>query len=427
MSCRMQVGDEGVTPSIEPRNGSINPGRISADPALLITNSCALAGYSRVSMSRTGSTPVSAEGEEPLIREEGISFPLGRRYPAPIPCGPSRCDASVHHSPWASPPVASLPGFSRYGTVGILVAPSQTFFRVQVPASLPSGRFCCPSFPPPAATSSMMKTVTPDDLTQTARSLGLLRLAVPTFRPQPRDPPAGRFVSRLSAGGCSRLRHPSAGSPPDPAETGSSSYGLPVHLRLLSSTHRCDAVTFYYWAATNPDTDLRRQTTRLADHSCRAKARHDGSGKRADPVIRLMTAILRPLGLTGAAAAEGRGDAQGTLRPAERQWRRVARHGERRKRPVAGYRTTGCAWKIQRDLWEARQRAPAINQSQAIRQRLRPSPSSRIGGFFECALVVDQRVNRKGLHYRGILDIAPMTILAGSRGAVRVRTLAARS
>jgi hypothetical protein len=55
------------------------------------------------------------------------------------------------------------------------------------------------------------------------------------------------------------------------------------------------------------------------------------------------------------------------------------------------------------------------------------NPSSRSGGFFECALVVDQRVNRKGLHYRGISDIAPMAILAGSRGAVRVPTLAARS
>ena len=46
------------------------------------------------------------------------------------------------------------------------------------------------------------------------------------------------------------------------------------------------------------------------------------------------------------------------------------------------------------------------------------NPSSRIGGFFECALVVDQRVKRKGLHYRGISDIASMTILAGSRGAL---------
>jgi hypothetical protein len=38
-----------------------------------------------------------------------------------------------------------------------------------------------------------MKALTPGDLTQTARSLRLSRLAVPTFRPQPRDPPNGRF------------------------------------------------------------------------------------------------------------------------------------------------------------------------------------------------------------------------------------------
>jgi hypothetical protein len=38
-----------------------------------------------------------------------------------------------------------------------------------------------------------MKALTPDDLTQTARSLRLPRSAVPTFRPQPRDPPDGRF------------------------------------------------------------------------------------------------------------------------------------------------------------------------------------------------------------------------------------------
>jgi hypothetical protein len=55
------------------------------------------------------------------------------------------------------------------------------------------------------------------------------------------------------------------------------------------------------------------------------------------------------------------------------------------------------------------------------------TPSSRIGGFFRTALVVDQRVGRKGLHYRGCLDIALMSILLGSRGPVRVRALAARS
>ena len=49
---------------------------------------------------------------------------------------------------------------------------------------------------------STMKAVTPADLTRTGRSLRLLRLAVPAFRPQPRKLPAGRFVRRLSAGGC---------------------------------------------------------------------------------------------------------------------------------------------------------------------------------------------------------------------------------
>ena len=38
-----------------------------------------------------------------------------------------------------------------------------------------------------------MKALTPDSLTQIARSLRLRRFAVPTFRPQPRDPPDGRF------------------------------------------------------------------------------------------------------------------------------------------------------------------------------------------------------------------------------------------
>jgi len=104
------------------------------------------------------------------------------------------------------PPVASLPGFSRYGTVGILLLHPD----LSHPAScLPSlGTVLLPVLSAARGGLGIMKALTPDDLTQTARSLRLLRLAVPTFRPQPRDPPAGRFVSRLSAGGCSRLRHP---------------------------------------------------------------------------------------------------------------------------------------------------------------------------------------------------------------------------
>jgi hypothetical protein len=57
---------------------------------------------------------------------------------------------------------------------------------------------------PPAATGGIgtMKALTPADLTRIGRSLRLRRLAVPAFRPQPRELPAGRFLSRLSAGGC---------------------------------------------------------------------------------------------------------------------------------------------------------------------------------------------------------------------------------
>jgi hypothetical protein len=46
----------------------------------------------------------------------------------------------------------------------------------------------------------------------------------------------------------SRLRHERAGSPQTYAEAGSSSYGLPVHLRLLPTPPRGDAVTIDYGA-----------------------------------------------------------------------------------------------------------------------------------------------------------------------------------
>jgi len=125
-----------------------------------------------------------------------------------------------------------------------------------------------------------MKALTPGGLTRTVRSLRLRRLAVPTFRPQPRDPSSGRFVSRLSAGGCSRLRHPWAGSPRDPAETGSLSYGLLVHLRLLSTPPSSDAVTFDYRAATNPGTDLHRADQASSrTHSWPGLARPSGSAR----------------------------------------------------------------------------------------------------------------------------------------------------
>jgi hypothetical protein len=48
---------------------------------------------------------------------------------------------------------------------------------------------------------STMEALTPDALTPNVRSLRLLRLAFPAFRPQPRWLSPGRFVSRLSAEG----------------------------------------------------------------------------------------------------------------------------------------------------------------------------------------------------------------------------------
>ena len=111
-----------------------------------------------------------------------------------------------------------------------------------------SGRFCFRLSPRPQPHRGNMKALNPAELTQTGRPLRLLRLAVPVFRPQPRKLPTGRFVSRLSATGCFRLRHERAGSPPLHAESGSSSYGLPAHLRLLPTPPHGDAVTFNYGA-----------------------------------------------------------------------------------------------------------------------------------------------------------------------------------
>ena len=54
----------------------------------------------------------------------------------------------------------------------------------------------------------------------------------------------------------SRLRHFSASSPPYPAETGSSSYGPTVRLRLLPTPPRDDAVTFSFRERASPGKGL---------------------------------------------------------------------------------------------------------------------------------------------------------------------------
>ena len=101
-----------------------------------------------------------------------------------------------------------------------------------------------------------MKALTPAALTLDGGSLRLLRLAFPPFRSQPRDPSGGRFVSRLSAFGYSRLRHRLAGSPRVHAESDSFSYGLTFRLQLLPNPPHGDAVAFGYTVTTNHGGDL---------------------------------------------------------------------------------------------------------------------------------------------------------------------------
>jgi hypothetical protein len=101
-----------------------------------------------------------------------------------------------------------------------------------------------------------MKVLTPAALTSHGGSLRLLRFAFPPFSSQPRDPSDGRFPSRLSATGYSRLRHHPAGSPRVHAESDSYSYRLAVRLQLLPTPPLGDAVAFGYTVTTHYDGDL---------------------------------------------------------------------------------------------------------------------------------------------------------------------------
>src|SRR5260370_19194240 len=73
-----------------------------------------------------------------------------------------------------------------------------------------------------------------------------------------------------------RLRHYLAGSPQPSAESGSLSYGQPVHLRLLSTPPHGDAVTFDYRVATNSGTDSHR--------SVKASSRTHSSRRTQGPI-----------------------------------------------------------------------------------------------------------------------------------------------
>lgn len=78
----------------------------------------------------------------------------------------------------------------------------------------------------------------------------------------------------LSSG--SELRHLDAGSLSSPAESGSLSYGLVVHIQLLSTSSHDDAVTYCY----RPENVyLKRTYTSLTTHACRRTSMPVGQKK----------------------------------------------------------------------------------------------------------------------------------------------------
>ena len=144
-----------------------------------------------------------------------------------------------------------------------------------------------------------MKALTPAALTPRGGSLRLLRFAFPPFRSQPRAPSEGRFRSRLSALGHSRLRHHPAGSPRLHAESDSCSYGLAVRLRLLPTPAHADAVTFGYMVATLHDGDSHPADNAYSQTHWMAGTRPamtDGTLAFSLPILALLSPKLAPVG-----------------------------------------------------------------------------------------------------------------------------------
>jgi hypothetical protein len=103
-----------------------------------------------------------------------------------------RNEASTYDHRWLSVSVTCL---ALAGTHMTVLAPFRSS-RLQLPASLPSGRFCSPPLSNAGDRLAAvprhrgnMKALTPAAVTPAGGSLRLRRLAVPTFRPQPHDGP----------------------------------------------------------------------------------------------------------------------------------------------------------------------------------------------------------------------------------------------
>jgi hypothetical protein len=160
--------------------------------------------------------------------------------PAPAPRAPHGRSLAVHTRAWTS---ASR--LAPKGTVGALL-------RAAAIAHPPS----CPAFPRPgfAARRSRgrsrfgtMRALTSAGLAPNPTDLSASS-ALPSRRPAPNHVmrPNVAFTVTTARPARSRLRHTLAGSPRHAAESGSSSCGPQVRVRLLPTPPRGDAVTFRF-------------------------------------------------------------------------------------------------------------------------------------------------------------------------------------
>ena len=171
--------------------------------------------------------------------------------PAPPPCLRSGCEASTCDQAHGVTMRGSLrPGLAQWALPAL---PCSAPFRLHPPSypAFPRGGFA--SRPSHGLVHQgrigTMRALTPGALAHARQVSPLSRLAIRTSHPQTRGAPRHPFRSHTQGAGWTlrpRLRHDCASSPLHAAETGSSSCGLPVRLRLLSTPPRGDAVTFSY-------------------------------------------------------------------------------------------------------------------------------------------------------------------------------------
>jgi hypothetical protein len=149
-------------------------------------------------MTRSAGAPAVGSGSVPellsachgQLRRSGARRDCHRRQdPAPL-VRPSQRQV-------AAPSGQRLGGWrppllSRIDTAGVLLLLISHRSSSFLPP-FPRSGLCCPPLSTARNGRGITKALTPDALTQTARFLRLPRPAVPTFRPQPRDPPHDRF------------------------------------------------------------------------------------------------------------------------------------------------------------------------------------------------------------------------------------------